>query len=1201
MINVISGNNWIIYTIRMKENTATAVFPDQGEPIGNAQTYFRDLIEQHVREEYQESLLELLDVDRLTEIYSTKNDYELEFLLREEAGGVWMRCETELASRDADGIPDGIDVILKNIDRIKRRMLDEEKKRAERELMVNRAFESTGIMKFTYYVKEGYGIASKGLQTLGAPEMMENMLEFFRSEFIHPEFYGVYDDLFAKCLNGDTQPSAHLQGRSGIWVQLTLEIIEREEDGAPSVILGIMENTDELHRLQQERETIAEICKLAVESRYEEADLIDVGENTIVSVMEYSGGNNVGFRHGNQGSYDSEVRKLMEERAVSDRDREQLQTMYLENLVPILEKNGRHAVRIQLRTDGGETEWKEIVMIFFREDHSRIILLGCSVQQEEDIREQLRRAAEDAQAANHAKSSFLANMSHEIRTPMNAIVGISEILLAKDLPDDVQESINTIQNAGSSLLAIINDILDFSKIETGKLEIHEAEYMLSSVLMDISNVFSVRLAGQPVFFMIELDPSIPNWYLGDDIRLKQILINLIGNSVKFTKEGYIQLRVEGRNLEDDRYELTFEVKDTGIGIRKEDMGKLFKTFSQVDTKRNRAVSGSGLGLTISRDLARLMDGDLTAESEYGKGSIFTVRIVQKVERNEIIGEVQNKNVRLLICEQNETIIFSLSRTLEKLGLHYEVCREPERIREFEGMTHVLVRRRSFQILREKLEFMFRRSNIFLILENDEQANSRFMEYKQLQLPLISMQLINALNGDAIVTSVKSKSFDRSQIIPLTFARVLVVDDNTTNLQVAQGLMAPYKMKIDVATSGFRAIEMVKSINYHAIFMDHMMPEMDGIEATRYIRNLAGEYYKTVPIIALTANAMSDAREMFEQAGMDDFVAKPIEMTELNRVLKRYVQTQAPEGYIKEITEKLAKKTADARTLSEESKPLGNRGNGMPVTFMPQGFPISADGDVMQQLLLQNNALLSQNMLLLQTLTGTLAVQNSREEMPLAAAEPEEPDTPAGDAPDASENTWEELHSPISGIDMHETLETYGGSVSIYHNILKTYYYDIRQREPLLQGYLDDRDAESFTISVHAIKSASFGAGAKELGMMAEKLEAAGKLSDWDTILRLYPDFLRQMDFIIENVGRYVDRYLVSEKDDEGEAATEFDPEDIRRLKNACEGMDYMGAEEILREMNERKYPDELELWLIRMIGFCEAFEYDKLEEMVQQL
>ncbi|MCR5135879.1 MAG: response regulator [Oscillospiraceae bacterium] len=959
-----------------------------------------------------------------------------------------------------------------------------------------------------------------------------------------------------------------------------------------------------LQNAEMRAAVLEEFCRFVVTGQYEETDLLDLGSGKLRALPERREERTAVFLTACAENYEDGIQKLIENNRDFPESAELLPTLLPDSLTEALHANRRHRIRCRIRNAEGEARWKLVQCGFFGEGEGHILLLVSDVQEEEDVKEQLRDAAEAAEAASKAKSAFLANMSHEIRTPMNAIVGISEVLLGKDLPKDILSSISTIQNSGSSLLGIINDILDFSKIETGKFEISDVEYMLPSLLMDISNVISVRLAGKPVYFVMDIDPNLPNHLVGDDIRLKQILMNLIGNAVKFTHEGYIDLCVRGKFLDGDSYELVFDVRDSGIGIKEEDLGKLFATFSQVDTKKNRATTGSGLGLAISRNLARLMGGDLTVTSVYGKGSTFTVRVVQRIPHYVPLGEVKDKNIRLLICEQNESLIFSLSRAAENLGLSYEVCREVDRIRDFQGMTHVLIRRKIFNGLREKIEFMFPHNNILLILDNDEHAEGSYMDYKQLQLPLITLQLINALNGEEIVSSIKKKSFDRSQIIPLTYAHVLVVDDNTTNLQVAQGLMLPYQMKIDLCTSGFKAIEMIKKNRYDAVFMDHMMPEMDGIETARYIRRLEGEYYRKVPIIALTANAMSDAKVQFLEAGMDDFVAKPIEMRELHRVIKKYIQSKAPKGYLEKAVRQNA---ANEKGKKASEKPAASRNTAGEAVSAPGFAPIrlsaKQDGGMLEQLLEQNNALLSQNMLLLKALLGEAPAdggETEAEEAPHVETEKEPPAAAIPDDDDAEEQP-KEVRDFINGIDMRSSIESYGGSIEIYHNILKTYYDDILEKENLLPTLYEHQDLENFTIQVHALKSASRGVGANDLGEEAYQLELAGKAGDWEKIRAQFPQFTADLKQMVENVGKYVDKYLRQAERTDAEHADEMDSGVIAQIKTACEQMDYLHAEELLESLREKNYPEELEQKLDKMLECCRNFDYDSLEEMVRQL
>lgn len=984
--------------------------------------------------------------------------------------------------------------------------------------------------------------------------------------------------------------------------------LERKKDHLPDTESVV----SELQKAQEKAAILEKVCRFTVASHYEETNLIDVEHSIVRSLLENQEHSKNAFRSCEY-NYDEGIRKLLEENSEMQETQDLLTTLLLENLVPILQKEGSYKIRCRIREGETGCTWKQVECAFFGEGEQSILMLVSDVQEEEHVKEQLRETAEEAKAASRAKSAFLANMSHEIRTPMNAIVGISEVLLRKELPRDVLNSISTIQNSGSSLLSIINDILDFSKIETGKFEITEVEYMLPSLLMDISNVISVRLTEKPVYFMMDIDPALPNHFIGDDIRVKQILMNLLGNSVKFTHEGFIELKVWGTPLKDGRFELAFDVKDSGIGIKEEDLGKLFATFTQVDTRKNRATTGSGLGLAISRNLAQLMGGDLTVTSTYGRGSVFSVRIIQSVPRYVPLGEVKDKNVHILVCEQNESVVRSLSRTMEHLKLPYEVCREIDRIRDYPGMTHILIRRKNFEKIQEKLKFMFDHDKILLILDNDEQAEGSFMDYKQLQLPLITLQIINALNGEEIVRSMKRKNFDRSQIVPLTFARILVVDDNTTNLQVAQGLMAPYRMKIDVTTSGFEAIEMVKKTRYHAIFMDHMMPEMDGIETARYIRGLEGEYYSQVPIIALTANAMSDARDLFLESGMNDFVAKPIEMRELHRVIKKFVQSQAPEGYLEAARKEMAageektKGAESAQGAGEGQKGKASEKKGL----SGEGLQSLVEGGVLEQLLIQNNQLLSQNMLLLKAIFGEPVQENwpsgtesgtdrggASTKKTDCAQETKAAEKEAVMTEDACE---EEVRDFIHGVDMQKSIEAYGGSVAIYHNILKTYYSDIREKEVTLKELFENKDIENFTIQVHAVKSASRGVGAFDLGDAAYELELAGKAGDWPKIEEAFPHFYEELCKMAENVGTYVEKYLLPQKTAKKETTDAFDPELVEKLREACGQMDYLEAESILQKLNEKRYPKNLSAELEAMLDSCSAFDYDRLEELVGKL
>ena len=402
---------------------------------------------------------------------------------------------------------------------------------------------------------------------------------------------------------------------------------------------------------------------------------------------------------------------------------------------------------------------------------------------------ELRTAAQKAEAANRAKTSFLARMSHDMRTPLNAILGLSAMMLETGRLDEENETnLNTIKGAGTTLLSLVSDILDISKIEAGNLELITAPYETPSLINDAVTQSLFHIGDKPVSFALEIDAGLPMQLCGDELRIKQILNNLLSNAFKYTNRGEVVMSV-GYGRDESCVWLTAAVRDTGVGIRQEDIPTLFDDYVQIETRTTCRAGGTGLGLSISKRLAELMGGGISVESEFGKGSTFTMRLRQEFVTDTPVS----------------------AETIESL-------------------------------------------KCFKYTEHKEQH---------------------------ITNSPGLDLFD---------ARVLVVDDNETNLQIARGFMKSYNMQVDCLTSGLEAIEAMRDniTRYNAIFMDHMMPGMDGVEATRRIREIGTEYAKNVPVIAFTANAIVGNKEIFLQSGFQDFLSKPLEMAQLDAVVRQWV-------------------------------------------------------------------------------------------------------------------------------------------------------------------------------------------------------------------------------------------------------------------------------------------------------------------------
>lgn len=500
-----------------------------------------------------------------------------------------------------------------------------------------------------------------------------------------------------------------------------------------------------------------------------------------------------------------------------------------------------------------------------------------------------RQLSREAMQAASLKSDFLANTSHEIRTPMNAIVGMAQLALREQLPNTAREYINQIVSSSQILLTIINDILDFSKIESGKMTITEDVYSPVAMLRDIINIIVTRIGDKDVELLIDIDPTIPKELLGDSVRLQQIIVNLANNAVKFTKNGKVAISLHYQRKSEDEILMQCSVEDTGMGIKKEDIGKLFEAFQQLDSKRTRGMEGTGLGLVIARNLLGLMNGRLSVESEYGMGSTFSFELPQKIITDEPSIGYRCAQTGVAALISNSYVRDQLKKDVERYGAVFLEESSPEKILRLSemGRIHFLfIERLAMTQEIEDLLSKHRDLTVVVLTSMQGMQNGMWENFVQFKKPIHAANLVRIFQHEDLHMLPADNSGDVISFIAPE-AEVLIVDDNTVNLTVAEGLLEPLQMKIDKALSGKEAIDMISNKHYDIVLMDHMMPEIDGVETTRIIRRFHPEY-DDVPIIALTANAIAETQAMFIKEGMNDFIAKPIQMQIILDKLKNWL-------------------------------------------------------------------------------------------------------------------------------------------------------------------------------------------------------------------------------------------------------------------------------------------------------------------------
>ncbi len=613
--------------------------------------------------------------------------------------------------------------------------------------------------------------------------------------------------------------------------------------------------------------------------------------------------------------------------------------------------------------------------------------------QEKTLREQESlQMAESERLANQAKSHFLAQMSHEIRTPINAVLGMNEMILHKSRDKEITEYSSNIKKAGKTLLVLINSILDFSKIEDGKMEIIPAEYDFPSVLNNLINSVAARAKAKSLDFNVDVDETLPVTLFGDDLRVSQVIINLLTNAVKYTEEGCISLSIKEFARDGKKITLDVDVSDTGIGIRAEDMDKLFESFGRLDEKRNRGIEGTGLGMAIVTKLLEMMGSELKVSSEYGVGSSFSFRIVQEIVNDEPIG---------------------------KLNERFERARKQESSREY------------------------------------------------LYAPAAS---------------------------------VLVVDDNEMNCKVAKNLMKQNGIVPDFAFSGEEAIGKIRKKFYNIVFLDHMMPKMDGIETLEHLKE-----EKLIPegtvVVALTANAVVGAKETYLNAGFDDYLSKPIEIEDLEAKLWKYLPSDMTEKRILSAEENTAGKTDKRKTSPERiktgSREISEKDVREILEFEPSGdkgcFGQGGDDEILE----------------FAPDEGDVPEFGPGETDILEFGPDEDGELYFGDD-DASGIDITVLIETLNdiGLDTDAALRYCAGDKAFYRELLEEYVSSSDKKSTDLEGFFAAGDMKEYKTLVHSMKSSSKTIGKLDLFEAARDLEAAALAEDTDYVAEHHPGFIR---------------------------------------------------------------------------------------------
>ena len=764
----------------------------------------------------------------------------------------------------------------------------------------------------------------------------------------------------------------------------------------------------------------------------------------------------------------------------------------------------------------------------------------------------------ELEETNRRTEDFLTNVSHELRTPINAVTGITATMIRNEDNATKRKDILSIQLAGQRLFNQVEDILDFTELDTGRIKISEDTYMAASLINDI--VSSNRLLDQEDMpeLIIDLDASMPAALYGDGRKIKKILKHLIDNGMKFTKQGGVYVKVYtmpkpyGVNL-------CIQVTDTGIGISEDKLSKIQERFYQTNSGRNRKAGGLGLGLSIVYGLVSAMEGFIQVSSTVGKGTTIKISLPQKVADPAAHMTVNNKEQLFLACflepekyEIPEVRTFyneTISGLVRGLDLTLRMVSSLDELKQLVSkyqLTHLFIGKEEFFGYRDYFETMEADTQVIVVSDEDISL-PRNGQFKLLKKPFYCQPVVNILNSGAM------EIVHQSGYMRCPGVKVLVVDDEPMNLMVAEGVFREYDMTVKTAKSGIEAIEICGQEAFDLIFLDHMMPEMDGIETLKRLRKLQIERDQLFTVVAFTANAVSGAREMFLSEGFDEFISKPIEDCELERVLRKLLPKSAI-VYTEDRT---------SHTIYEEP--------AKEVSADPTGTSVR------------------------ETSTGH-AGESAKQTSADPAVKPEHPDT--GEVSDPVLADLEKI-----GLNTGSGLLGCRGDVEFYKELLTQYVKDAEKKQAEMEQLFAAKDWDNYRIQVHALKSTSKMVGQERLSGMARAAEDAAKEHDEAYIRAHHAEIMERYRELAQGIDRVLGGKDKEETTQNVEAGEEITNEEwiakLTELKQCFDTFEADRAEVLIREIKNKQYQGCLVADLLAdVMQDIDDFEFEAATEKV---